>query len=227
MMLPGFGIVSEVISTMSRKPIFGYRLMALSLIGDRRARLLGLGAPHVRRRHVHLAARADDDHDAADRGPDRDQDLLLARDAVGGRDPPHDADAVRARLHRHVHDRRHLRDLARRRCRSTSTSPTPTSSSRTSTSCSSAARCSRSSPAIYYWFPKMTGRMYDETAREAPLLAHVRRLQRHLLPDALDRDAGDAAPRRRLRRPTSATGTCSSRSRRSCSAPSSSSSSTT
>src|SRR3989475_12985403 len=33
MMLPGFGIVSEVISVMSRKPIFGYRLMALALIG--------------------------------------------------------------------------------------------------------------------------------------------------------------------------------------------------
>src|SRR5215212_1680537 len=33
MMLPGFGIVSEVISVMSRKPIFGYRLMALSLMG--------------------------------------------------------------------------------------------------------------------------------------------------------------------------------------------------
>ncbi len=32
MMLPGFGIISEVISTMSRKPIFGYRLMALSLM---------------------------------------------------------------------------------------------------------------------------------------------------------------------------------------------------
>jgi cytochrome c oxidase subunit 1 len=32
MMLPGFGIVSEVISVMSRKPIFGYRLMALSLM---------------------------------------------------------------------------------------------------------------------------------------------------------------------------------------------------
>jgi cytochrome c oxidase subunit I len=31
MMLPGFGIASEVISSMSRKPIFGYRLMALSL----------------------------------------------------------------------------------------------------------------------------------------------------------------------------------------------------
>jgi cytochrome c oxidase subunit 1 len=32
MMLPGFGIASEVIATMVRKPIFGYRLMALSLM---------------------------------------------------------------------------------------------------------------------------------------------------------------------------------------------------
>ncbi len=31
---------------------------------------------------------------------------------------------------------------------------------------------------IYYWFPKMTGRMYDETARQAPLLDDVRRVQR-------------------------------------------------
>src|SRR6266581_6031012 len=33
MMLPGFGIISEVISTHARKPIFGYRLMALALLG--------------------------------------------------------------------------------------------------------------------------------------------------------------------------------------------------
>jgi cytochrome c oxidase subunit I len=32
MMLPGFGIASEVISVFSRKPVFGYRLMALSLM---------------------------------------------------------------------------------------------------------------------------------------------------------------------------------------------------
>jgi cytochrome c oxidase subunit 1 len=32
MMLPGFGIASEVIAVMARKPIFGYRLMALSLL---------------------------------------------------------------------------------------------------------------------------------------------------------------------------------------------------
>ncbi|MBU3691119.1 MAG: cytochrome c oxidase subunit I [Solirubrobacterales bacterium] len=33
MMLPGFGIISEVIATNARKPIFGYRLMALALLG--------------------------------------------------------------------------------------------------------------------------------------------------------------------------------------------------
>ncbi|MEZ5102095.1 MAG: cytochrome c oxidase subunit I [Thermoleophilia bacterium] len=33
MILPGFGIISEVVSALSRKPIFGYRLMALSLAG--------------------------------------------------------------------------------------------------------------------------------------------------------------------------------------------------
>jgi cytochrome c oxidase subunit 1 len=32
MMLPGFGIISEVISAKARKPIFGYRLMAMSLL---------------------------------------------------------------------------------------------------------------------------------------------------------------------------------------------------
>jgi cytochrome c oxidase subunit I len=32
MMLPGFGIVSEVIAVKSRKPIFGYRMMAFSLL---------------------------------------------------------------------------------------------------------------------------------------------------------------------------------------------------
>src|SRR5262249_16103398 len=32
MILPGFGVRREIISVMSRKPIFGYRLMALSLM---------------------------------------------------------------------------------------------------------------------------------------------------------------------------------------------------
>ena len=49
------------------------------------------------------------------------------------------------------------------RRRSTSTSTTPTSSWRTSTTWCSPAPCSRSSPAIYHWFPKMFGRMMNET----------------------------------------------------------------
>jgi cytochrome c oxidase subunit 1 len=32
MMLPGFGIISEIIAVKARKPIFGYRMMAFSLI---------------------------------------------------------------------------------------------------------------------------------------------------------------------------------------------------
>ncbi len=82
MMLPGFGIVSEVISTHSRKPIFGYRLMALALIG------IVVLSYSVWAHHMfvagmfELAAGADDDHHPADRGADRDQDLLLARDPV-------------------------------------------------------------------------------------------------------------------------------------------------
>jgi len=38
MMLPGFGIVSEVIAVKARKPIFGYRMMAFSLLA-----IVGLG----------------------------------------------------------------------------------------------------------------------------------------------------------------------------------------
>src|SRR5918994_1426261 len=53
MMLPGFGIVSEVIAVMSRKPIFGYRLMALSLMG-----ILVLGFS-VWAHHMFVAGMAD------------------------------------------------------------------------------------------------------------------------------------------------------------------------
>ena len=53
MMLPGFGIVSEIISVMSRKPIFGYRLMALSLLG-----ILVLGFS-VWAHHMFVAGMAD------------------------------------------------------------------------------------------------------------------------------------------------------------------------
>ncbi len=53
MILPGFGIISEIISSMSRKPIFGYRLMAMSLMG-----ILVLGFS-VWAHHMFVAGMAD------------------------------------------------------------------------------------------------------------------------------------------------------------------------
>ena len=74
--------------------------------GDRRPELRRVGAPHVRQRDepvLRLLLR----HDHADhRRPDGPQGLQLGADAVAGRHPPHRPDAVRHRLHLHVHQRR-------------------------------------------------------------------------------------------------------------------------
>ena len=68
---------------------------------------------------------------------------------------------------------------------------------------------------IYYWFPKMTGRMYNERLGQLHFWLTFIALQPDVLPDALHRAAGDAAPRRRLRAAGSPTSTSSSRSPRS------------
>ena len=51
---------------------------------------------------------------------------------------------------------------------------------------------------IYHWFPKITGRMYDEKLGRVHFWDPDRHLG-HVHPDALDRDGRDAASRRRLR----------------------------
>ena len=53
---------------------------------------------------------------------------------------------------------------------------------------------------LYYWFPKMSGRMLSEGARQALVLADVHRLQRDLPDPALGRAHGHAAARLRLLR---------------------------
>ena len=146
MMLPGFGIISEVISTNSRKPVFGYRMMAFSLVA---IVILGftVWAHHMFVSGMFaLAAGADDDHHDAHRRAHRHQDLLLAGHALARGDPPSNTHAVRPRVHHDVHPGRNQRNHARRRAVRRSTCRTRTSSSPTSTTCSSAARCSRSSP---------------------------------------------------------------------------------
>ena len=56
------------------------------------------------------------------------------------------------------------------------------------------ARCSAIFGGLYYWWPKMFGRMLDERLGEVALLADVRRLQPDLPAAAHARPARDAAP---------------------------------
>jgi cytochrome c oxidase subunit 1 len=58
MVLPGMGVISELIANFSRKNIFGYKLRGVFEPGDCRVRLFGLGSPLVRDQPVSL--RGDD-----------------------------------------------------------------------------------------------------------------------------------------------------------------------
>ncbi len=60
---------------------------------------------------------------------------------------------------------------------------------------------------IYFWFPKMTGRMYDERLGKLHFWLTFVFVQHHLRADAPDRRPGHAAPRVRLRASSSRPGT--------------------
>ena len=104
--LPAFGIVSDLLSTHARKNIFGYRMMVWAIVAIGGLSLRRLGAPHVRQRHEPVFRLLLRDDDADHRGADRDQGLQLGADALEGRHPPDRADAVRDRVHLHLHSRR-------------------------------------------------------------------------------------------------------------------------
>ena len=100
LILPGMGIVSEILPVFSRKPLFGYSVVVFSGIA---IGFLGWGvwAHHMFATGLgpvaHLGVRPLDD---AHRDPDRREDLQLARHGLGRRGAAHHADAVLARLHR-------------------------------------------------------------------------------------------------------------------------------
>ncbi len=106
MMLPGFGIISEVLAVKSRKPIFGYRMMAFSLLA-----IVVLGFT-VWAHHMFVSGMQPWIRipmmitTAIIAIPTGHQDLLLAGDAVARGAPSRHADAVRARLPDDVHPRR-------------------------------------------------------------------------------------------------------------------------
>ena len=226
MILPGFGIISEVISTFSRKPIFGYRLMALSLVA-----ILILGFS-VWAHHMFVSGMAN-----WLRVPMMITTLLIAVPTgikvfswlatmwegrirvttpmlwalgfltmfvIGGLSGIF-LGAVPITIHTsdtyfivaHIHYVLLGGSLF------------------------------TIFAGIYYWFPKMTGRMYDERLGKLHFWVTFIALQHHLLPDAHHRRAGRAAALCRPRRGVRETGTSRSRSPRSSSAPRSSCSSTT
>jgi cytochrome o ubiquinol oxidase subunit I len=112
LILPAFGVFSEVVSTFSGKPLFGYRSMVHRDHGDLHPLVHGVAASLLhhgrRRRRQRLLRHHEHDH----RGADRREDLQLAVHDVRRPHSLHRADAVVDRLHGDVRDRRHDRRAA-------------------------------------------------------------------------------------------------------------------
>ena len=103
MVLPGFGIISEVLPVFARKPIFGYKAIAAATVRDRASSACSCGRTTCSRRRARpscsiffmlgsflIAV------------PDGREDLQLGRDAVARDDRVHDRAAVLRGLHRDV-----------------------------------------------------------------------------------------------------------------------------
>ena len=107
MILPGMGVVSEIVTCFSRKQIFGYQLHLPS-----RASAIAVIGFLVWGHHMFVSGQSVYAGMVFSllcvpgRDPVGDQGLQLDRDALQGLDLLADADALRARLHRPVHDRR-------------------------------------------------------------------------------------------------------------------------
>ena len=97
--LPGFGVISEVLPVFARKPIFGYKAIAAATVVHRVPRHARVGAPHVRHAEPDGRARLLHARLVPDRGADRREDLQLDRHAVARNDRVQDAAPVRRRVH--------------------------------------------------------------------------------------------------------------------------------
>ena len=199
MVLPGMGVLSEVLSIHSRKPVFGYRMVGLSSMGDCHRGLHRLGASHV---HQLAAGTAHSfyDHHHDHRRAHRHQDVQLAGHHLGRQDPLHQRHALRAWLYVNVSSSAASPASCWRRFPLISTFTIPILSSVTFHFVLFGGSVFAIYAALYHWFPKITGRMMDETTGPDPFCLHLFWLSLiTFLPDAHRRHAGHAAARRRLR----------------------------
>ena len=98
MILPGMGVVSEIISCFSRKPLFGYKFVAWCSIAIAVDRLLRLGPPHVRERPIAVRRPRVLVHELHRRGALGHQGVQLDRHVAQGLGAFRCADALCARL---------------------------------------------------------------------------------------------------------------------------------
>ena len=194
LILPGMGILSEVIPVFSRKPLFGYSVVIFSTIA------IGFMGWGVWAHHMFatglgpVAISAFWVVDHAHRRPDRGEDLQLDGHRLRRCGPVDDADAVLPRLRRDVHARRAVgRDPLGR------------------------PRATRQQTDTYFvvahfHYVLFGGLMFgifsrhlllvaeglrphaQREARQVELLDHVRRVQPHVLPDAHPRPRRHAPP---------------------------------
>ncbi len=161
MILPALGIISEVLPVFSRKPLFGYKAMAATMRPSACSASPSGPTTCSRRVPVVLPFFAFMTFLIAVPTGVKMFNWLATmwRGSIRFATPMLFALGFLA----DVPDRRHRRRLLGAVAGRPRSSTTPTGSSRTSTTCCSAAACSGSWPAFYYWFPKMTGRMLNET----------------------------------------------------------------
>ena len=163
MILPAMGMVSDILAVFARKPIFGYRPMVYAMAG---IAFLGfiVWAHHMFQSGMNPTLGTTFAVSTMFIAVPIAIKTFNWLGTLWGGNIRFTVPMCNAhRVRRDVRHRRavgHLHGLAPR---STCTSTTPTSSSPTFTTCCSAERCSASSAAIYFWYPKMFGRMMNET----------------------------------------------------------------
>ena len=162
LILPSFGIVSEVLPVFSPQAAVRLPVRRLLRRGDRLRRLGRVGPPHVRQRPRPGQRSPCSRSPRCDRHPDRREDRQLDAHDVGRQAALHHGDAVRHRPDRRVHDRRPVRRHPRgRRRRDTQQTDTYYIVAHFHYVLFGGAVLGIFA-GFYYWWPKVFGKMLNE-----------------------------------------------------------------